>query len=254
MKNIVISPPFGTHINVSWATSVLGTFTYDRRPGSRIWRAIKTLRPIYGGWVNNIGLINPGLSSMIIGADPRCNFFFDLWKNPDSAIVSVHGENDESWRRILYWIEGNGLQELWWELNFSCPNVGETYMEPETYDLFANTCPNLIIKLPPDDNAVPLMYNAAGSGIQWFHCCNTIKTDRGGESGRKLKELNLPIIEALKYIDTNIKIIGGGGIYTPRDVDQYYNAGADKVSLSTIWFTPWRVPKVKKRIEERYGK
>lgn len=250
IKPAIISPPFGTYINVHWATPVVGTYTYNARPGSRIWRAIKTLRPIKGGWVNNIGLRNSGLHGLEgLPIAEEFDYFYHL---PHSGIVSIHGSSDKEWECLLTWIRIFNLEHLIWELNISCPNVEETEISDKMLNKFAQLCPSLIVKLSPV-HANKMLLRAAGNGVRWFHCSNTIPTERGGESGRRLKEFNLPIIEMIKSLDSNVKIIGGGGVYKPQDVDDYYNAGADKISLSTIWFTPWKVPAVKRRIQKHYG-
>ncbi len=116
LKDAIISPPFGTYIEADWATPVIGTFTYERRPGNKVWRAIKTLRPIKGGWVNNIGLRNPGLQKMDAGPSSYFDYLHHL---PHSAIVSIHGSNDEEWNDIFNWIKMHNLSHLIWELNIS---------------------------------------------------------------------------------------------------------------------------------------
>lgn len=246
IKNAIISPPFGTWLSLDWATPVIGTFTYHKRPGNRFWRAVQTLRPIKGGWVNRIGLRNPGIYAL------DRDYLDYLYHLPHSVIVSIHGSNDKEWDQLLRWIEVFNLQDLTWELNVSCPNVEETEISDEMLKKFAIVCPTLIVKLSPVRSATMLL-RAVVNGVRHFHFSNTIPTERGGESGKRLKEYNLPVIEMIKSLDNNVKIIGGGGIYSPQDVDDYYNAGADKISLSTIWFTPWKVSAVRKRIEKLYG-
>ena len=56
-----ISPPFGTYIDLPKSISIKGSFTLNERKGK--WSQIlKTLRYIPGlGWVNKIGLRNPGI-------------------------------------------------------------------------------------------------------------------------------------------------------------------------------------------------
>jgi dihydroorotate dehydrogenase len=82
--------------------------------------------------------------------------------------------------------------------------------------------------------------------VKLLHCSNTISTERGGESGKRLKALNLPIVERVAKRFPTIPIIAGGGIYSPQDVVDYRNAGATLFSLSTVFFTPWRVPAILK--------
>ena len=88
-------------------------------------------------------------------------------------------------------------------------------------------------------------------GIRKIHLSNTIPTDKGGLSGYPLKKVNLSIVEnVIKLELEDTEIIAGGGIYTPQDVIDYKNVGATSFSLSTIWFTPWKVKPVLKEIRK----
>ena len=73
-------------------------------------------------------------------------------------------------------------------------------------------------------------------------------TKKGGVSGAKLKKRNLQLVKFVSN-NYNFEIIAGGGIYTPQDVRDYAEAGAKHFSLSTVWFTPWRVKKVIEEIK-----
>ncbi len=237
IKPIIISPPFGTHINVDWATSVKGTHTAYPRPGNRILKALKTLRPIHEGWVNNIGLINEGVDA----AD---------YSNPDHIYSVAAVDALEEWYHILGTVPGNRIIEL----NVSCPNAHKTNPNFGILGLLRLKFKLVIVKLPPfKAQAMPLVDLATQVGITHFHCCNTIPTPRGGISGRKLKPYSLHMINDIKKKYPNVTIIGGGGIYDHYDVKDYWDAGATHFSLSTIWFKPWQVLGVKKAIEEKYG-
>ena len=62
---LFISPPFGNYINLPKTTPIRGSFTLNERKGK--WKQIfKTLRYIPGvGWINKIGLRNPGIDYAI---------------------------------------------------------------------------------------------------------------------------------------------------------------------------------------------
>ena len=66
---LIISPPFGNVINLSYATSVCGTYTAQKRIGMYN-RYLKTLRPVCKngkvGWINSIGLRNPGIQNLTL--------------------------------------------------------------------------------------------------------------------------------------------------------------------------------------------
>ncbi len=61
-----ISPPFGNYLEFSNTISIKGSFTLLPRPGL-IGQIIKTLRYDYkyNGWINKIGLRNPGIDYAI---------------------------------------------------------------------------------------------------------------------------------------------------------------------------------------------
>ena len=190
---IYISPPFGNYISLQNTTSIKGTFTYHRRKGL-IYNTLRSLRPVRGGWRNQIGFRNKGIHSV-------------------------------------------DFTQL--ELNLSCPNVPTISISDETMQAYCEKFPDLIAKVRYDipNSEVDKLVDM---GVERIHCSNTIPTDKGGISGRQLKELNLPNIERIS--ERTPRVIAGGGIYDPMDIVQYRNAGAKDFSLSTIFISkPWNV-------------
>lgn len=223
MKRFLVSPPFGNYIKHPNCTPVIGSLTLNRRPGL-IWNTIKSLRPIKGGWVNQIGLRNAGLNSI--------NKF-----DPDH-IYSLVGLGPDDWSIMLDMLPPN----LNIELNLGCPNVHEYGIPFNTLRAFAKKH-TVSVKLPATSKIEIVADLAVNAQVHYLHCSNTIPTDRGGESGKRLKEFNLPMIELL-HRRYRTPIIAGGGIYTAQDVTDYTNAGADHFSLSTAWFRPFRTLKL----------
>jgi dihydroorotate dehydrogenase len=248
VKNIILSPPFGTWLNLPWASSVIGTYTYRERPGNRIWQAIKTIRKVRHGWINRIGLKNPGLKHNI-------SILLSEYENHiahNIPIISLHGRNDWEWLELLLLLRQEKLTWLNIEMNISCP-AEETEISKTIFEEFSKQCPNLIAKLPPTNQAEEYASMAYDAGIDWFHCSNTLPGKKGGYSGPMLKRHSLATIETVQKINPYIKIIGGGGIYEPQDVIDYYNAGAEKISLATVFFTPWKVNAVKEKAKELFN-
>ena len=60
--NVYISPPFGSRISLKKTISIRGSFTPEPRKGL-LKQTYKTLRHTKKGWVNKIGLRNPGIQS-----------------------------------------------------------------------------------------------------------------------------------------------------------------------------------------------
>jgi dihydroorotate dehydrogenase len=230
INRIIISPPFGHYLSFKWATSVDGTYTLYRRPGL-ITQCIKTIRPVDGGWVNRIGFRNKGIKNVTTF-------------NPNK-IYSISGmDNTSDWHEILDYIPSN----ISVELNVGCPNVKQSCINTFIIERYREKFPFVSIKIPPTDKAESYIRMAHLMDLDAVHLCNTLPTDRGGESGKKLKEQSIKWISYTKWACPGLPIIGGGGIYTTQDVLDYYNAGVTYFSLGTIWFTPWRVKKVVEKI------
>jgi dihydroorotate dehydrogenase len=116
---------------------------------------------------------------------------------------------------------------------------------------FVNKFPRLILKLPNGDINKTLEYYRIGKkcGIKCFHIGNTIKTDKGGLSGQFVKRMSISAIKYIRKEDKDSIIIGGGGIYSAKDVAEYKEAGANVFSLCTVfWTAPWKIWEIKKEI------
>ena len=106
---LFISAPFGNYLKFENTISVIGTYTLHPRPG-RLKQIIKTLRYIRGeGWVNRLGLRNPGIESGL-----------SKYKRYEE-VLSIAGLNDNEWLQLLEAVPYN--VDL--ELNLSCPNIEE---------------------------------------------------------------------------------------------------------------------------------
>lgn len=224
---IYISPPFGTWIQPRTALPVLGSYTLLPRPG-RLGQIIKTVRKVRGGWVNAIGLRNPGIQSL---------------RYRPGIVYSLAGINDGDWERLH-----DRLLEKNWpahliELNLSCPNVAE-YGHPNIKTLYKFTLLKnalISVKLPPDYKEVRALSELSLSvGIRLIHLSNTFPSPLGGVSGDYLRLINLPLVERFATVFPQAKIIAGGGIYSLSNAQQYLNAGATHLSLATVFTNPIR--------------
>lgn len=222
LKRFLISPPFGNWIGSPHCTRVLGSFTWERRRGL-IYHTLRSLRPTAGGWVNQIGLRNRGIRA--------CKFRTD-------AIYSLVGLGIDDWQWMLEYCPA-GLAV---EVNLGCPNVHE-YGIP--FSVLHDYCWRFEVgaKLPPTEAVDDIAAMCIEGGVRYLHCCNTLPTGHGGESGRRLFEINLPIVERLAARYPG-KIVAGGGIYDVASLEAYRAAGATQFSLATVWLTPWRVPAI----------
>ena len=236
MNKAIISAPFGTYVRLPGCTSTRGTYTINPRPGA-IWGALTRIYFTKDGIINRMGLRNPGLKSQ------------DFSKHKD-AIWSITGLTCNEWIRVVLCTPLCSTIEL----NFSCPNVDTTLSMKDKqriieYALFLRKPGCVIVKLPADPKKATQLYTiAAEAGVSIFHACNTIKTTRGGLSGRAIQDVSIPLVKFLHR--EGHTVIGGGGIYHPDDVKRYRDAGADHFALGTIFFAPWKLPAVLKEINK----
>ena len=250
---IYISPPFGNYITLKGCISIVGTFTYFRRKGL-ISQVLKTLRPVKGGWRNSIGLRNKGIINIYKFNPDTVYSICALKHTPNRYDLPAHMQRYQ-WDTMMDYLPPS----LPIELNIGCPNVTDM-AEISDFQLgkYINKFDNLTVKVPPSAT-LGYIESLWHMGIKKFHLSNTLPvhkyTDNGilcyGLSGYPLKEKNLPLVEKVANMKLNgISIVAGGGIYTPQDVRDYHNAGATDYSLSTIFFTPWRVPSVLQEIRK----
>tara|TARA_A100001015_G_C15013278_1_gene724256 strand:- start:511 stop:1221 length:711 start_codon:yes stop_codon:yes gene_type:complete len=220
---LFISPPFGNYINLPKTISIRGSFTLEERQGKWI-QILKTLRYsfILGGWVNKIGLRNPGISYAI-----------NTYKKGE--IISIAIMDEKEIKPLVNKIP----EDMDIELNVSCPNT-EKHMINKGLKLFLNSKRKwCIIKLPPNPN-----YNDIDryykEGFRQFHASNTLSTLNGGLSGTKLIPYTSNIIKYIKQKYSNDTIIiAGGGIRSIKNIEHYMNLGADHYSISSLLFNPF---------------
>tara|TARA_Y100001970_G_scaffold31463_1_gene39104 strand:+ start:8658 stop:9365 length:708 start_codon:yes stop_codon:yes gene_type:complete len=231
-----ISPPFGNYLNLKHTISIKGSYTLEPRNGLLL-QIIKTLRYSfkYGGWINKIGLRNPGIDYAI--------------KNykKGSHIVSIAILDKTEIPKILKKIP----EDMDIELNISCPNIDKS-MCTDGLNQFLNSKRNwCIIKLSPTNN-FNLIDNYYNQGFRQFHCSNTIPINDGGLSGKKIIQYNYNLINYInkKYDDT--VIIAGGGIKDIEILNLYRNLGVNHFSASTVFFCPYIAMKLYKDYIKKY--
>ena len=223
---LYISPPFGNYFTYKNAKPIRGTFTYHRRKGL-IWHTARSLRPVRGGWRNQIGFRNVGIRSV--------NF-------SNRAIYSISAMESAEWDQLLEYVPAHVAIEI----NLSCPNVSLSIIAPDILARFVKKFPLLQVKMKPAYNE-HLIDRMMDGGVECIHMSNTIPTPKGGISGKQLKEINIPNIERLAGTFSG-RIIAGGGIYTHKDVTDYRNAGASDFSISTVYITkPWNIQEIYKK-------
>ena len=231
MKKIIISPPFSNILpNSKYYTRIIGTYTLKRRRG--LWRVFTTLKRVKGGWLNKVGLRNPGID-----------------RAPNKAcIISISQLKNADFDKMLN-VLSKRKKVLGVEFNISCPNAKIKDVSEENILKAKSLFKYVIVKVPHncDDS---LLEKYIELGINYIHISNTKFTKRGALSGSQLLRTNVEKIKHFKNKHPNINIIGGGGIYSLEDYIEYDIAGADYFSLSTILLNPIKAYKLIRKIHD----
>jgi len=220
-----IAAPFGNYVKTKNTISVSGSWTVEKRTG-RIIQIAKTLRYTKKGWVNKIGLRNPGVE-------------YGITKYRGDEVFSIAGIEKEDWKIFAEKIPENFNIEI----NMSCPNIDKHYTEgieefaPDTREWF-------IGKISPVTTFKELDKFIETFKFKQIHACNTLPIDRGGLSGKELIPYTTKFIKYLKFNFPKIEIIAGGGIDSNEDIEYYKNIGADHVSFGTVCFNPLKLRKL----------
>ena len=106
-----IAAPFGNYIKTSNTISVTGSWTIEKRKG-RIKQIVKTLRYTKRGWVNKIGLRNPG-------------FEYGIKNHKENEVFSVAGIEEDDWQIFAELIPSDTNLEV----NMSCPILKATLLQ-----------------------------------------------------------------------------------------------------------------------------
>lgn len=239
-----ISPPFGNYLKLKGCVSIKGSYTLEPR-GGLFWQVLKTLRYSfeYGGWVNKIGLRNPGLDKGIKSYIENNNI------GGGDEVVSIAICDKIEIPKIIEKIP----DDMNIEINVSCPNHtifkgDEKHSNEFGLERFLNKKRKwCIIKLSPLEKleVVDQYYDI---GFRQFHCSNTFPIHKtlgngerayvGGLSGPHLIPYTGMLITYLKR-KKDVEIIAGGGVRWSGDIERYKNWGADHISVSSIFFNPF---------------
>jgi len=233
---IFISAPFGNYIKSSLTIPVTGTFTRNPR-GNRLWSVLKTLRynRRLGGWVNKLGLPNPGLRA-------------GLERHIRGEVLSIAETKRGDFQKMNNIIPLN--QSL--EINFSCPNLKKR-LPLDGASIFTKVKSRewCIAKLSPLTDGDELEFVIEHLGFKQIHFSNTLPlpNNRGGLSGATLKPYTLELIDLVRERwGDSVTVIAGGGVTDFSGVMDYLLAGANHVSLGSVCFNPFKLRKLIKSL------
>lgn len=204
-----------------------------------------------GGWLNAVGLSNPGAANFAKMIQPNQNV---------PIIVSLVGSIPEDFEMMINQFQNCKVTAF--ELNLSCPHVAKVGLEvgddPELVKKIVRMVKNttdvpVIAKVGlGTSNYLDTVSTAIESGIDAITAINTVRaiaidveTQRpilsnkfGGLSGTPIKPIALRCVYeiALKH---NIPIIGCGGISTWEDAVEFFLAGASAIQLGSAIGNNW---------------
>ena len=226
-------------------TKSLSTEPWEGYPNPTIF-AVKG-----GGWINAVGLSNPGASNFAKMIKPNQNV---------PIVVSLVGSVPEDFEMMIKQFEN--CKVLAYELNLSCPHVAKVGLEvgddPELVKKIVTTVKNtatvpIIAKVGlGTSNYLNTVGTAIDSGIDAITAINTVRataidveTQRpilsnkfGGLSGTPIKPIALRCVYEIssKY---DVPIIGCGGISTWEDAVEFFLAGASAIQLGSAIGDNW---------------
>lgn len=81
-----------------------------------------------------------------------------------------------------------------------------------------------------------------------YRLLRTADIEKGGISGRPLKEKAVSLLESIQAMKTGMALIGVGGILTPQDAKERFEKGADLIEIYTglIFSGPFFIRRIKK--------
>lgn len=213
-----------------------------------------TTAPTTAGWLNAIGLKNPGIDNVLAEKLPWLASHY-----PDLPIVgSVAGSNFDEYVTVAKRMNTAPNVKLL-EINISCPNVDHgglafgtdpATVEELTKRIVAVVDKPVFMKLTPNvTDIVPVALAAEAGGASGLTMINTLTgmgidlaTRRpilahgtGGLSGKAIHPLAVRMIHDVRQ-RTKLPIIGVGGVFTPEDVLEFYLAGANAVQVGAATY------------------
>lgn len=228
------------------------TITLEPRTGNPLPHIIKTKY----GWLNSVGLKNPGIEKYLTEELP-------FWQKFDTEIItSIGGDTLDDYVTLAKKLNGQ-INTL--EINISCPNIEKgglsfgtdpkliVKLVSKVRKVFSG---NLIVKLTPNITNIKTASSAAlEGGSDILNIANTylgMEIDNkkkvaklfrktGGYCGPAIKPLALKNIYEV-YKAYKCPIIGSGGITEFSDVLDFIMCGATAVSIGSSLYTDRTLP------------
>jgi dihydroorotate dehydrogenase (NAD+) catalytic subunit len=222
---------------------VLKSVSVKRREGYRNPTAVE----VEGGFVNAVGLSNPGVEAF-------AEELQGLGEKPIPVVASLFGSTDEEFQRLVSVLEEVPVD--CYEMNLSCPHVAkvglETGQDPEVVSELVRavkegTSRPVLVKISPNAADVGEIAGAAeAAGADGITAVNTVRamvidvetgvpvlSNRvGGLSGPAIRPIAVRCVYDVSR-RVRIPVIGCGGISSWRDAVEFLLAGASAVQVGS---------------------
>jgi dihydroorotate dehydrogenase (NAD+) catalytic subunit len=232
----------------AWTSGAGGVVTKSIGSQPRLGHPNPTLVAVRGGYLNAMGLPNPGIDAYVHEVETTV-------QAGATVIGSIFGATEQEFSDLTSRMDQAGASAI--ELNVSCPHakgVGtDIGCNPKLLDSVTRaargaTKKPLWVKLSPNVVSVADMARiAVDAGADALVCINTLKSIAidaetrvpllgnrvGGFSGPGLKPVALRAVwDVAQAVET--PVIGVGGIMDARDVVEFLLAGASAVQLGSV--------------------
>lgn len=206
-----------------------------------------TVVEVEGGYVNAIGLSNPGLEAFV-------KDLVTLKEKPIPLVVSLFGSEPDEFGHMVSKLESTPVD--CYEINLSCPHVEKVGLEvgqdPEAVSQITKSAKKsssrpVLVKVSPNiADIVEIASAAADAGADGITAVNTaramvidIETGRpilsnkvGGLSGPAVKPIAVRCVYDISR-KVDIPVIGCGGITSWSDAVEFMLAGASAVQVGS---------------------
>ncbi len=236
-----------------------------------LWQMWKNKEKVIqkNSWVvlNCFGLWNPGVGYYFKEIYPKTKGI--------NKIISIAGDSIEEYRTIIKLVkqekEKNDLGIVAIELNLdSCPSAEKHFEEISHFQKLCKQVKQeageipLILKLSPKSGWLKRALIAEKSGFNAIHAINSypvsrsakspLKSEIVGQSGHTIKERAKKIIAKLVR-ELDIPVIGGGGVSSKKDVQEFLDIGASAINITTLCYIhPLRVVHTARKYRRKQNK
>lgn len=234
------------------------TLTFNSKVGNLKWYAPwRSVQKIRNGFVNCVGLTNPGYNWWINKIYPKID--------PKRFIVSLFCESSKEAARMA--MDFNRLNIAGIEYNFSCHNHDKDIPEQvECVETFINYSKHpVIVKLSAAMPVVDFcklwdgrvdafdLINSIPWGMLYSNDSPLLKycNSPGAVSGEVIKAIAISVLKDVKESGVKTPIISGGGVSKKLDVISRFIMGAKAVSFGSIFIRkPLRPNKIIRDMED----